>query len=124
MTADAVTLVTDSLTALSERRLGDCAGAYAESAIIEYPQSGERITGRDNLRGMLEAFSTPPTFTIRGAFSGDDDRVVVEFDVDYGTGGPPWKGVSVYTVTGGRIDHEVAYFGEPFEPPEWRAPFR
>jgi hypothetical protein len=124
MTADAVTLVTDSLTALNERRLGDCAAAYAESAVIEYPQSGERITGRDNIRGMLEDFSTPPTFTIRRAFGGDGDRVVVEFDVDYGMGGQPWKGVAIYTVTRGSIDNEVAYFGEPFEPPDWRAPFR
>lgn len=115
-------LVTDMLEAFNERRWSEFAGGYADDAVLVYPQSGERFVGRDNIRGLVEAFPSPPTFAVTDVRSADG-LVVVQADVDYGQG-DPWKGVFLYTVTAGRVTAETAYFAGPFEPAGWRAPFR
>jgi len=114
-----VTTVIDVFAAINERRWDDVVAAYGDDAVIEYPQSGERITGRQDIRAMMAAFPVPPTFVVRNAFAGDDDSVIVEFDAVY-SGVEPWKGVALYWLSEAGINREVAYFGEPFAPPEWR----
>ena len=37
----------------NERRWDDFAAAYREDATIEYPQSGERIVGHENILGLV-----------------------------------------------------------------------
>ena len=36
-----------------------------EDVVIDMPQSGERIRGRDNMQAMQEAYPGPPTITVR-----------------------------------------------------------
>ena len=108
--------------AFNERRYTDVADAYMPDAVITFPQSGERIVGRDNILGMQKAFPTPPRYSgsrIRSA----GDLVVAEVEVDYGEG-PPWKAILIYAMEGGHVASETAYFAAPFEAAEWRAPFR
>ena len=114
--------VTEMLTAFNERRFADLAARYADDAVVVYPQSGEMFVGRDDIRGMMEAFPSPPRFEITNMRSAGD-LVVVSADVDYGEG-PPWKGALIYALEGDEVTAETAYFAAPFDAPEWRAPFR
>ncbi|MEX1208109.1 MAG: nuclear transport factor 2 family protein [Acidimicrobiia bacterium] len=114
--------VTAALEAFNDRRWDDFLAAYASDAVVEYPQSGERIAGKTNILGLVKAFPAPPRFQptrIHRAV----DTVVVEVEADYGDG-VPWSGVFIYRVADGSITHERAYFAAPFEAPDWRAPFR
>ncbi len=95
--------------------------AFQPDAWVEYPQSGERFVGRDNLLGMLRAMPAPPTFTVTHVTT-QGDLAVVHLDDDYGEGGV-WKSVLIYGFREGRIAWEIAYFGQPFPAPAWRAPF-
>src|SRR6266699_1121511 len=36
-----------------------------EDVVIDMPQSGERIRGRDHMKAMQEAYPGPPTITVR-----------------------------------------------------------
>ena len=121
MATENETFVTGLLDAFNEGRFDDYADGFAEDAVISYPQSGERIAGRENIRAMFWAFASPPRFAVtRTRACGDD--VVVEADGDYGAGAP-WKVVLLYTLAGGSVVAETGYFGAPFEAAEWRKPF-
>lgn len=41
------------LEAFNSRRFADYVAAFHENAVIEYPQSGERILGRKNMLAMF-----------------------------------------------------------------------
>ncbi len=91
---------------------------YHQDAILEFPQSGERMVGLDNIRGMRAVYPADVTLTLR-RISGDGAFWVGEHTVSY-NGGPPMFGACMVEVREGRIVHEVIYFGEPFAAPEWR----
>lgn len=78
--------------------------------------------GRDNILAMVQAFPSPPRFTVTEVHSAGN-LVVVEADVDYGEGSP-WKGAFIYTIEGRLVVSESAHFGAPFEAADWRASFR
>lgn len=86
---------------------------------LEMPQSGERITGRDTMRAMQEAYPAPPTnFRLR--------RVVGAGDVWIVAGSADWSGriyhvANIVEFRDGKICRETRYYADPFEPPAWRA---
>jgi hypothetical protein len=86
--------------------------------ILEMPQSGERIRGRDNMRAMQEHYPGPPTIRPRRVV-GAGDVWVVEIRSDYG--GRIFHAVLVVEFRDGKIWRETRYYAEPFEPPAWRA---
>ena len=53
--------------------------------VMEMPQSGERIRGRDKMRAFQEAYPNPPTITPRRV-AGSGDVWVIEGRSDYGNG--------------------------------------
>jgi len=116
-----IELVMGTLEAFNQREFDAVGTKYREDATIRYPQSGESIHGRDRLLGMLGAFEHPPRWTVTQARS-MDGGVIVEAEADYGEGAV-WKTVLLYEITNGLISNEVAYFGAPFDPADWRAPF-
>ncbi len=92
---------------------------FHEDSVMEYPQSGERIVGGENRRGVYGAFPglprvDPSRFRVSG------DLVVVEARLDYGDGGD-WRGVFVFELRDGLISSETAYFTQPFDAADWRA---
>ena len=87
--------------------------------VMEMPQSGERIRGRDRMRAMQEAFPTPPQGVLRRLI-GAGDVWVAEGVNDYGDG-DVWSWVVVIEFRDGRIARETRYYGKPFEAPEWRS---
>ena len=93
---------------------------YQEDAWLEYPQSGERITGRRNIQASRVAQPNAKRFTVR-RIVGAGDLWVTEFILAYD--GKPSYSVSVMEFRNGKVARETQYFAEPFEPGISRAPW-
>jgi len=92
---------------------------FHEDAVMEWPQSGERIVGGDNRRGVYHAFPTLPTITPR-RMTGEGDLWIAEASLDYGDG-TEFLTVFIFELRDGKIAKETAYWSQPFPAPEWRA---
>ena len=117
---------------------------FTEDFVDEYPQSGEVIRGRDNLRAMMEhrpglTPDTGPDIASVRTLASDEHRILaplftvvrVQGRGDAGTttlrarypDGSWWWIVVVYELRDGRIARSTSFFAPQFEAPEWRAPF-
>lgn len=106
------------IACINDRRIEVMDELFHEDAVMDWPQSGERVVGGENRRGIYRAFPQLPTITPRRMLSAGD-LVVAEASLDYG--GPVYKTVFVFEFRDGRIARETAYWSEPFDPPEWRS---
>lgn len=91
---------------------------YRDDAVLEYPQSGERIRGRHNIQASRAAQPNLKRFTVREVRGGADlwvSELVMTYDEK------PFYVVSVMEFEGGKVAHETQYFGEAFEPGPSRA---
>jgi hypothetical protein len=87
--------------------------------VMEMPQSGERVRGREAMRAMQEAFPAPPGIVLRRV-TGAGRTWVVEAVNDYG--GDVWHAVLVLELTDdGRVVRDTRYYAQAFAPPAWRA---
>ena len=91
---------------------------YHDDAVLEYPQSGERIRGRRNIQASRSAQPNKKRFSVRRVL-GAGDLWVTEFVLTYD--GAPSYTVSIMEFKGGRVACETQYFGDPFEPGASRA---
>jgi hypothetical protein len=91
---------------------------YREDALLEYPQSGERIRGRHNIQASRTAQPNSKRFKVRRII-GRDDLWVTEFILTYD--GQPSYSVSIMEFLDGSVVRETQYFGDPFEPGPTRA---
>lgn len=91
---------------------------FHDDALMEWPQSGERVRGAENRREIYGSFPQLPTITPRRLLSAGD-LVIAEAMLDYG--GPRYATVFVFEMRDGRIERETAYWSEPFEAFDWRA---
>jgi hypothetical protein len=87
--------------------------------VMEMPQSGEFIRGRDKMREFQEAYPTPPSIQLRRVLV-RDGLWVVEGVNDYG-GGQVFHVVLLIELREGKMWRDRRYYAEPFEAPEWRA---
>jgi len=96
---------------------------YAPDVIEEWPQSGERISGRDNLKALNDNYpamtGTQPKLSFR-RLTGSGDVWVMEGTIDYGNG-VPVSIVSIAEFRDGKIAKQTDYFADPFEAPAWRS---
>jgi hypothetical protein len=91
---------------------------YRADAILEYPQSGERIRGRDNIKASRVAQPNAKRFTVRRILGGGDlwiSELVLTYD------GQPFYVVSIMEFEEGEVVRETQYFGDPFDPGPSRA---
>ncbi|MEV3993630.1 nuclear transport factor 2 family protein [Streptomyces sp. NPDC049837] len=87
--------------------------------VMEMPQSGERIRGREAMRRMQEEYPAPPTIQVHRV-TGSGPVWVLEGVNDYG--GEIWYVVAVLELDQeGRILHDTRYYGRPFPPEPTRA---
>ena len=84
---------------------------YREDAVLEYPQSGERIRGRRQIQSSRAAQPNRKRFTVRRII-GAGDLWVSEFVLSYD--GRPSYSVSVMEFTGDLVTHETQYFADLF----------
>ncbi|CAN5923091.1 nuclear transport factor 2 family protein [soil metagenome] len=91
---------------------------YREDAVLDYPQSGERMRGRRAIEASRRAQPNHKRFAVR-RIVGAADLWVTEFTLTYD--GQPSFVVSVMEFQGGKVARETQYFGEAFEPGPSRA---
>ena len=91
---------------------------YREDAVLEYPQSGERIRGRRNILSSRAAQPNQKRFTVR-RITGAGDLWVTEFALSYD--GRPSYSVSIMEFIDGKVARETQYFSDAFEPGPSRA---
>lgn len=112
-----------------------------DDVVFEYPQSGERFRGIDNVKAQFEnypdldpggsqlteiigeeAYALTPSYTvIRVEGSGTQGTAVIRVRYPDDSW---WWAVNLFEVRDGRISRSRSYFAPDFEAPEWRAPFR
>jgi ketosteroid isomerase-like protein len=92
--------------------------SFAEDAVVEYPQSGERIRGRKSIRAVEEGYPGLPKVELRRKLV-VGDVAVVEAKLDYE--GKSYDEVSIFEFRDGKIARHTSYFAEPFEASERRA---
>ncbi len=91
---------------------------YDEHAVLEYPQSGERIRGREGIQASRMAQPNSKRFTVRRVLGGGGlwiSELILSYD------GRPAHVVSIMEFEGGKVVRETQYFGDPFEPGPSRA---
>ena len=91
---------------------------YREDAILDYPQSGERIRGRRNIQSSRTVQPNRKRFTVRRILGGGD-LWITEYILTYD--GQPSYTVSIMEFVEGKVAHETQYFSGKFEPGESRA---
>ena len=105
---------------LTEAKLDPRAEAElrSEDHVMEMPQSGELIRGRDTMQAFQERYPVPPEVTVREV-RGSGDLFVAELTNDYR--GEVFHAVLILEVRDGRIVRDTRYYAAPFDPPAWRA---
>ena len=89
-----------------------------EDYVMEMPQSGERIRGREKMREFQEAYPNPPSMQLRRMLV-RDGLWVAELVSDYG--GQVYDVALIIELRDGKMWRDTRYYAEPFEAPEWRA---
>lgn len=92
---------------------------YADDAICDYPQSGERILGRKNLQALRSHHPGKPSgFKVRRIL-GHGDLWITEYTINYQD--RPAFTVSIMEFRNGQVVQETQYFADPFAAPAWRS---
>lgn len=132
------------LTAMSRMDLDTVHEFLHRDHVLEHPQSGETIRGRDRVMAMLRAFpgGIPADSSDEEGtrIFADDDRWavspmltpirVVGSEGTYTTtvpirypDGTTWHLIAISEIRDGLIVRSIHYWAEAFPPAEWRAPF-
>ena len=93
---------------------------YREDAILDYPQSGERIRGRANIQASRTLQPSKKRFKV-SRILGSGDLWITEYILYYDE--KPFFTVSIMEFKDDKVVHETQYFGEPFEASAWRSRF-
>ena len=104
--------------ALARQDLDAIEDLLHDDYLEEYPQSGERIRGKHNWRTILDNYPGRPNI-IEHSFKLSGELGVAELIAEY-------DGERVYAcetveLEDGKVKRVRAYFGSPFEAPQWRA---
>jgi hypothetical protein len=91
---------------------------YRDDAVLEYPQSGERMRSRRHIQASRSAQPNQKRFAVRRILGGGD-LWVSEFVLTYD--GQPSYVVSIMEFKDGKVARETQYFGDAFEPGPSRA---
>jgi ketosteroid isomerase-like protein len=91
---------------------------YREDAVLEYPQSGERIRGRRNIQITRTIQASKKRFAVR-RITGSGDLWITEYILTYD--GKPSYTVSIMEFSGDKVVRETQYFADPFEASAGRA---
>ena len=84
---------------------------YADDAILDYPQSGERFRGRSRIQAQRGGHPAERHFTVL-RIRGTGDLWVSECIITYD--GTPTYSVSLMEFADGMVAHEIQYFADPF----------
>ena len=95
----------------------------ADNVVLEWPQSGELIRGRENIaainRNYPASTGTTPKMKLRRIVK-PGEAWIIEGTIDYGDGIPVSSVSIIETGADGKVVHQTDYFANPFEAPAWR----
>jgi hypothetical protein len=91
---------------------------YAEDALLDYPQSGERFRGRATIAAQRTGHPAERHFTVL-RIEGGDNLWVSECVITYD--GAPTFSISIMEIADGMVIHETQYFADPFDAPASRS---
>ncbi len=91
---------------------------YAEDAILDYPQSGERFRGRARIQAQRGGHPADRHFTVR-RIQGSGSLWVSECVITYD--GVATNSVSLMEFSDGLVSHETQYFADSFPAAPGRA---
>ena len=91
---------------------------YADDAVLEWPQGGERIRGKANITAFRAAYPAKQEFQLHRTL-GSQDLWVNEYTIRYDD--HPVMVVGIMEFHDGKVVRERIYFCEPWQPPAWRA---
>ena len=94
-------------------------GLIHDDYVEEYPQSGERIKGKENFKNVYDNFPNLPSVEGYNLFC-CGDLGVVEMLLDYPDGGT-YNVCDILHFKDGKIAHNRMYFGKSFEAADWRS---
>lgn len=91
---------------------------YDDGVICDYPQSGERIVGRDNLQALRSHHPGKPSGFKVKRMVGQGNIWITEYTINYQE--QTAFTVSIMEFNNGKVVHETQYFTDPFDAPAWR----
>jgi ketosteroid isomerase-like protein len=91
---------------------------YLEDAVLEYPQSGERIRSRRYIQITRANQPSKKRFVVRRII-GSGNLWITEYILTYD--GKPSHTVSIMEFSGDKVARETQYFADPFGASTWRA---
>ena len=92
---------------------------YAEGAVLEFPQSGERFEGVVNFLPWRRQYPAQVEYELRRV-RGSGDVWTVELLIRY-DGGPWNHGIDILEFRDGKVAAETIYVVEGWDAPDWRA---
>jgi hypothetical protein len=90
---------------------------YLDDALLDYPQSHERIRGRNNIQLTRTLQPNRKRFAVSRILGGGDlwiTELVLSYDAK------PFYTVSIMEFSGVKVAHETQYFADPFVAAQWR----
>ncbi len=90
---------------------------YHDDALLDYPQSRERIRGRNNIQITRTLQPNKKRFSVH-RIMGRGELWITELVMTYDA--KPFYTVSIMEFSGTKVAHETQYFADPFEAAEWR----
>jgi hypothetical protein len=90
---------------------------YHDDAVLDYPQSRERILGRHNIQTTRSLQPNNKRFEVH-RIVGSGDLWITEYVLAYD--GQPFYTVSIMEFRGLKVARETQYFAAPFEASDWR----
>lgn len=92
-----------------------------DEMVMEWPQSGERFRGRENVLGAMAAVAVKPEFAGQPRLVGSGRLWVLMVPLRYGD--DVLQYVAILELEAGRVEHATGYWGAPFPAQDARAPF-
>jgi ketosteroid isomerase-like protein len=118
--SDVRRMIDEYWSALNARDMARLADFFTDDVVVEWPQSGERMRGRDACVNVYMNYpGGGPKLVEVPRVMGRDDFWVAELVTDY-PDGKRFHTATVIELRDGKIAHQVDYFGEAFPAPAWR----
>ena len=86
---------------------------------LDWPQSGERVRGRENFIAINEAYPAHGRWEFKvNCLLAEDNEVVSDVGVTDGV--IHARVITFSTIREGRILNQIEFWPDPFDPPAWR----
>ena len=112
-------LLEDFVHCLNNRDIDRLVNMTHDDYIEEYPQSGERIRGKQNFRKVYENFKNLPEVKAYNIHV-SGNLGILEMLLDYPDGGI-YNACEILSLKDGKFASSTVYFGKPFDAADWRS---